>query len=199
MATATVTNGRSAPRPARRKFAEHGVFGMALFVFAEAMLFMGFISAFVIAENGAPPGTWPPPGQPRLPVATTALNTVALLASGVALFLAHRAFRRAGPRPGLAAMRLAFLLGTFFVAFQGFEWARLLAQGLTLTSSLLGAFFYLIVGTHALHAVGALVGMGFAWRSMTQGTLTASRLGAVLVFWSFVVLMWPLIFLLVYL
>ena len=48
------------------------------------------------------------------------------------------------------------LLGAFFVLFQGVEWVALLREGLTLTSSTHGAFFYLIIGTHALHAVVAL-------------------------------------------
>jgi len=86
-----------APAP-RRGLTDHGVFGMALFVFTEIMLFMGFISAYVIVENAALPGLWPPPGQPRLPVERTAFNTAVLLASGVLLFFANRAFRARGAR-----------------------------------------------------------------------------------------------------
>ena len=44
----------------------------------------------------------------------------------------------------------------FFVVFQGFEWVRLIGEGLTMTSGTLGAFFYLIVGMHALHAFAAI-------------------------------------------
>ena len=50
---------------------------------------------------------------------------------------------------------LVMLLGAFFVVFQGAEWLALIGQGLTLTSSALGSFFYLIVGSHGLHAVGS--------------------------------------------
>ena len=74
----------------RGRIAEHTVIGMGLFVFAEIMLFAGFIAGFIISERSAVPGTWVTTDQPRLPVASTAFNTAALLASGVLLFFANR-------------------------------------------------------------------------------------------------------------
>jgi len=178
---------------------ENGVVGMAIVVFVEVMLFAGFISAFIIVRNSTPPGLWPPPDQPRLPVATTAFNTAMLLASGVLLFLAHRAFGRRGHRPAARRMGIAILMGGLFVAFQGVEWVRLIGQGLTLTSSQLGAFFYTIVGAHALHATAAIAALGIQWRAMRAGRLSPSAFGAGQLFWYFVVLMWPVIYWQVYL
>jgi cytochrome c oxidase subunit 3 len=184
--------------PERRgRFVEHGVFGMALFVFTEVMLFAGLVSAYTIARATALPGMWPPANQPRLPAGTTLFNSVVLLASGVALVLAQRAFKR-GAAAAAGPMAVAMGLGAFFVVFQGVEWSRLLAQGLTLTSSLHGAFFYTIVGAHALHAVGALAGLAWAWNLLRRDRLNASAFGAVQLFWYFVVLMWPVIWLRVY-
>ena len=57
----------------------NGVFGMTLFVLAEAMLFAGLISGIEIIKASSM--VWPPPGQPRLPIGETALNTAALVAS----------------------------------------------------------------------------------------------------------------------
>src|SRR5690349_1824396 len=113
---------------------------MLIFVMAEVMLFAGFISAFAVTKAGTP-GGWPPPGQPRLPIEVTALNTLALLASGVLLFRANRDFSRA---PGRASriVLASMLLGGCFVLFQGIEWVRLIGQGLTLTSSQQGSFFF---------------------------------------------------------
>jgi len=191
---ATVT---SAPR--RHKLVENGSFGMALFVFTEVMLFAGFISAFMIVKTTALPGMWPPPGQPRLPIESTALNTLALFVSGVLLFLAHRAFSKRGPAAANRLMLGAIALGTVFVVFQGAEWVALIRQGLTLTSSQLGSFFYLIVGAHGLHAAGALVALLYYWRQMSQDRLTRSAFGGISLFWYFVVLMWPFIYWKVYL
>jgi cytochrome c oxidase subunit 3 len=186
--------------PLRREgLALNGVFGTALFVFVEVMLFAGFISAFIIAENSAMPGMWPPPGQPRLPIASTAVNTVALLLSGVALFLAQRAYQSKGPRAAQPMLVVAIALGTFFVGFQGAEWLALIRQGLTVTSSQLGSYFYLIVGCHAAHAVVALGILFACWRALRAGRLGPSLFGGAQVFWYFVVLMWPALYALVYL
>lgn len=185
-----------AARP--RRPAENGVFGMALFVFVEVMMFAGMISAYLIVELSAMPGLWPPPDQPRLPVERTLVNTAALLASGVTMFAARRAFAR-GARAAERWLLATILLGGFFVAAQGAEWAALLRQGLTLTSSQLGAFFYLIVGAHAVHAIAAIVTLASCWPALRAGRLTASRLGAAQLFWYFVVLVWPLLYWLVYL
>jgi cytochrome c oxidase subunit 3 len=180
------------------RLVENGVFGMAIAVFVEIMLFAGFISAFLIVRDSTPPGLWPPPDQPRLPFGRTAINTASLLASGVVLLLAHRAYSRRDARAAQRLLGVSILLGGFFVVAQGAEWLRLIAQGLTLTSSQLGAFFYTIVGAHGLHATVALSVLAADWRALRAGRLTASAFGAAQLFWYFVVLMWPAIYLLVY-
>jgi cytochrome c oxidase subunit 3 len=174
----------------------HGTLGMVLFVVAEAMLFAGLISAFAVVQSGAL--VWPPPDQPRLPVGATALNTAALLASGGFLFVAHRAFHRGDRAAMRSPMLISLGLGTFFVLFQGFEWVQLIGQGLTMTSSSLGSFFYLIVGMHALHAISALLLLASACVKLQQGWLTEGRFGAAEVFWYFVVGVWPILYGVVY-
>ncbi len=174
----------------------NGVLGMILFTLTEIMLFSGMISAFSIVRASSP--IWPPPNQPRLPIEETAINTFALFLSGLCLYLAQRRFstdRASAKLPLLAAIAL----GSFFVLFQGWEWASMLAQGLTLTSSTLGSFFYLIVGAHALHAIVAIGLLVHAWRRLVSGWLQPSQLATVAVFWYFVVGAWPLIYWRVYL
>jgi cytochrome c oxidase subunit 3 len=173
-----------------------GVLGMLLFVFTEAMLFAGFISAHAVVKAGSQ--EWPPANQPVLPFAATMLNTAALFASGVFLVLAHIAFRKHADKARVPLM-IATLLGLFFVIFQGREWAALLAQGLTLTSSPYGSFFYVIIGVHALHAIAAIGGLTWAWLRLKQGRLAATELWTVETLWYFVVLVWPMIYFRVYL
>src|SRR5712671_6235797 len=64
---------------------------MFIFVGTEIMFFSGLISAFIVVKAGA---LWPPPGQPRLPIKATALNTLVLFASGFALLKTNRAFAK---------------------------------------------------------------------------------------------------------
>ncbi len=190
-------SGRSEPRKSPHLISS-GVLGMIMFIFTEAMLFAGLISAHAIVKAGAAGQMWPPFGQPRLPLESTALNTAALLASGLILVAAHFAYQKQRSR-ALVPMALSVLLGLFFVVFQGVEWAALLADGLTMQSSAYGAFFYLIVGTHAVHAIGAILGLTWAWFRLRRGLLTPSQFGTVQVFWYFVVLVWPILYLKVYL
>ena len=173
-----------------------GVLGMLIFIVTETMLFAGMISAFLIVKSGAM--VWPPPDQPRLPIEQTAFNTAALIASGLALYWAQRRFaedRQSAKGPLLTAM----LLGGFFVVFQGFEWVALISQGLTLTSSNLGSFFFLIVGMHALHAVAAIGVLFYAWLRLQRGWLVQSQLLTAAVLWYFVVAVWPVVYVVVYL
>jgi heme/copper-type cytochrome/quinol oxidase subunit 3 len=96
-------------------------------------------------------------------------------------------------------MLISLALGVFFVGFQGVEWFRLLKQGLSLTSSNHGAFFYVIIGTHAAHAVAAIIALALATLSLMRGRLQHSTFLAVQVFWYFVVGVWPVLYLRVYL
>ena len=180
----------------RQQLIPDAVLGMLLFVLIEVMLFAGMISAFAIIKSSAP--VWPPLDQPRLPAGATAFNTAALLASGVFLFRARRVFER-NRASALRPLGFALGLGAFFVLFQGAEWVGLVRQGLTLTSSSLGSFFYLIVGTHALHAVAAIVLLGRIWLRLRRGWLTSAQLATAEVFWYFVVGVWPILYLVVYL
>jgi len=185
------------PSPKRQPVIENQVLGTLVFIVTEIMTFAGLISGLVIVKANHL-GPWPPPDQPRLPIEATAFNTLVLLASGVALYQAWRAYKR---QPALARrpLALAIGLGLFFVIFQGFEWVQLIGQGLTMTSSTLGAFFFLIVGAHAAHAVVAIVLLGLCYRRLTRLELEPGTFLGVQMFWYFVVGLWPILYVQVYL
>jgi heme/copper-type cytochrome/quinol oxidase subunit 3 len=187
---------RLASESARNPVVPNGVLGMTLFIASETMLFGGMVSAFTIVRSSAV--LWPPLGQPRLPFAETAVNTAALLLSGVFLYLAQRAYTR-DPSRALRPLGISLLLGGCFVLFQGAEWVALVGEGLTITSSTLGSFFYLIVGMHGLHALAALGLLVHTWLRLRQGWRVQSQLAAAQVFWYFVVGLWPILYLVVYL
>jgi cytochrome c oxidase subunit 3 len=180
----------------RNAIGPSAVIGTLIFVVTELMLFAGFLSAFTITR--AAYIVWPPLGQPRLPVEETLINSAALLLSGVVLFFANRAFVK-DPARAKKPLLVALALGSFFVVFQGVEWVRLIGEGLTITSSNHGAFFYLIVGTHAAHAVAAILMLGLMFRRLLRGTLQHSSFLAAQVFWYFVVGVWPVLYMRVYL
>jgi heme/copper-type cytochrome/quinol oxidase subunit 3 len=172
------------------------VLAMLIFVITELMFFAGFVSAFTIMRGSAV--IWPPLDQPRLPIGQTAFNSALLLASGLLLYVAGRR-QRARPDQARRLLLGAIALGAGFVVLQGREWVQLLAQGLTLRSSALGSFFYMIVGTHALHALVALGVLGWFWLRLGRAAVPRATLAAAEIFWYFVVGVWPVLYWRVYL
>jgi cytochrome c oxidase subunit 3 len=187
----------SAPPSQRSPVIASPVLGVLIFVVTEVMLFAGLISGLAIAKASTL-GPWPPPDQPRLPIEATAFNTVILLASGIALYYAQRAYKRQ-PLTAKTPFKVALGLGTFFVVFQGVEWVRLIGQGLTLTSGSLGAFFYVIVGMHALHAIAAILVLCWMYLRLARLELPPGSFQAARIFWYFVVGLWPILYVQVYL
>ena len=196
--TTTIESGLSSQAGSGSKRLPNAVLGMIIFIAAEIMFFAALMSAHTIARSSAMGGIWPPAGQPRLPVEQTAVNTAILLLSGVLLWIGNRRMSTERER-ALQYVAGAIVTGAAFVLFQGVEWVALVREGLTMTSSNHGAFFYLIVGAHALHAVAAIIALAWVYVLMRRGTLSLSTFAATQVFWYFVVILWPVIYLRVYL
>jgi len=100
-------------------------------------------------------------------------------------------------------MILASILGILFLSIQGYEWIKLVNFGLTLQSSVYGGMFYLIIGTHAIHVAGGLLWLLTITYFSINGRLDSSRnesnkFKASALYWYFVVLLWPILYLLVY-
>ena len=172
---------------------------MLIFIFTEAMLFAGLISAHTITRASSAVG-WPPPGQPRLPVENTAVNTAALLLSGVALlYRAARVPARSAPR-------------AFVPLVVGDRARRLLRR---LPGRRVGTADRRGPDAHLEHARRVLLpdrrhpraarrwprsaALGWAAVRLRRSVLPPSTLGAAALFWYFVVGVWPIIYLRVYL
>jgi heme/copper-type cytochrome/quinol oxidase subunit 3 len=167
---------------------------------AEAMFFGGMVAAFLHLRLGA--AVWPPPGQPRLPVGLTALNTLVLLASSYTVVRALRAVRAGDQRRLVTWLRVTLGLGALFLAVQGVEWARLVHFGLTASSSAYGSTFYTLIGTHGVHVLGAVGWLAVVLGAAGRGRYTAGAhvgLTTCAMYWHFVVAVWPLLYVLIYL
>jgi cytochrome c oxidase subunit III len=207
------TNGRLPPVPPERGWGgdddrdgtpprrlDNLRLALLFFMGAEVMFFAALVSALFVLRVGM--AAWPPPLEPRLPLAVTTVNTLVLISSSVSMTAALRALRRGDGRRFLTMLSATAALGALFLVVQGYEWIRLIGFGLTLSSSVYGATFYSLIGLHALHVAGALV-----WLVVT--TLLAARerfangritpVQACAMYWHFVVGLWPVLFVSVYL
>jgi len=174
--------------------------GLLMFLGAETMFFAGLIGAFVVFRLGST--TWPPPFQPRLPVAVTGINTVILLLSGITMRLALRAIRANRLSGLMRYLLMTLFLGGLFLAIQGYEWARLVHFGLTMSSGVYGATFYTLIGCHGLHVLGAVLWLMIVGMLARRGRFTPQRHTGVELcgmYWTFVVALWPILYGLVYL
>ena len=89
-------------------------------------------------------------------------------------------------------------MGAFFVSLQGYEWVKLVSFGMTMQNSLFGSCFYLLIGSHGLHVLSAVLVVGFFFTKLVQGKLTVDNFKALRIYWYFVVMIWPILYGLVY-
>jgi len=181
----------------RRKLVPSSVLGMIMFVMSEMMFFGALISAFLIVKSGNI--MWPPPGQPRLPIGLTAVNTLFLVGSGVLVYLSNKSLSRGDKLGAKKLLGYAILCALIFLGIQGYEWVNMLQHGLTMTSSTYGSFFFMIIGCHGLHVLGALLFLINIYRKFSLETFRPESYWGGQVFWYFVVGVWPVLYVLVYL
>jgi cytochrome c oxidase subunit 3 len=175
----------------------NSVFGTLIFVATEVIFFTALLSAFLIIKAGT--RGWELPTEGRLPMLATAASTGLLLLSGLYAHLAARQFGAFGHTPQVRLLLgLAGVLATAFVLIQSYEWLQLLHYGMTLAPGMFAACFCLVIGTHGIHAVAAVILMGVAWQRSRAETLQTAHLQAMQIFWYFVVGIWPVIYSAVY-
>jgi cytochrome c oxidase subunit 3 len=189
-----VTTASFAIPDERESSLDPSLVGMVIFLMTELMFFAGMIVAHSVLWAQEP--SWPPPGQPRLPMGLSVVNTIVLLTSGLCL---AEALRR--PDWSRLLFRSSLVLGTLFLVVQGYEWVRMLEHGLTAYSGgVYGGFFYAIIGSHAAHALAGLGVLLWMNNRLTEEGF-GGKISEYLVpslFWFFVVGVWPILFVTLY-
>ena len=152
-------------------------------------------------------------GQEMLNIPFAAVNCIILVSSSVTCQFGVFAAERLQPaRTGSIfqftqwGMRewyvLTFILGAIFVSGQVYEYAELVHEGLTLSSSPFGSTFYLTTGFHGLHVTGGLlaflvvIGRTFAAKRFGHAEETAAVVTSY--YWHFVDVVWIALFISVY-
>lgn len=98
---------------------------------------------------------------------------------------------------------LTYLMGATFIAGQVTEYATLVHEGLTISSSPYGSVFYLATGFHGLHVTGGLIAFVFvlARTYMARKFTHEQAVSAIVVsyYWHFVDVVWIALFATIYL
>jgi cytochrome c oxidase subunit 3 len=160
---------------------------------AIAMMFAALTSALFVREGSA---TTDWHHITLLPILF--FNTMALIASSVALELARRrvaAYMRGQASSRSSAMlwlNMTMLLGLVFVVGQYLAWLNLRSQGLYLPTNPNSSFFYVFTGVHVIHVLGGLGGLSrviLKFRSTTH-PLRRSTIDATSYYWHFMGMLW---------
>ncbi|KRC63413.1 cytochrome B [Aeromicrobium sp. Root236] len=186
--------------------------GTIVWLSSELMFFAGLFAAYFTIRNISP-NLWSQETA-KLDVPFAAVNTTILVLSSVACQFGVFAAERGKPgRSGklsqvkLWGMRewfvLTYLMGAIFIAGQATEYANLVTEHVTISSSPYGSLFYLATGFHGLHVVGGLIafllviGRTFAARKFTH----EQAISAIVVsyYWHFVDVVWVGLFATIYL
>ena len=98
---------------------------------------------------------------------------------------------------------LTYIMGAIFIAGQATEYASLIHEGVTISSSAYGSVFYLTTGFHGLHVTGGLIafilvlGRTFMARKFTHEQAVSAIV--VSYYWHFVDIVWIALFATIYL
>ena len=130
------------------------------------------------------------------------LNTFLLLVSSLSVVLGLSSIEN-GNRNGLVLGLVATaVLGAAFVTIQGFEFSKLVSDGVVFGNSQFASAFYFLTGNHGLHVIiGVLWCLVVVVRALRGGITKAEHLGVEIfgLYWHFVDVVWIIIFTVVYL
>lgn len=177
-----------------------GKLGMWVFLASEIMLFGAFISSYVVLRMGSPLFGVPSEEILGRPLAT--LNTFILITSSITMVLALAAIQRDNINRFSIYLIATMLLGLGFLGVKAFEYQHKIHEGLTLSSSLFGSFYYTLTGLHALHMIGGLIFNLYILINGRRGNFSGGRWERVEyagLYWHFVDLVWVILFPIFYL
>lgn len=187
--------------------------GTIVWLSSELMFFAALFAMYFTTRAVQGPEIWAEETS-ILNIPFAVLNTTVLVLSSVTcqfgVFAAERyQARRTGSLLKISGwgMRewfsLTILMGAFFIAGQVYEYAALVSEGLTLSSTAYGSVFYITTGFHGLHVTGGLIAFLIVLlrvakaRRFTQSQATTAIV--VSYYWHFVDVVWIALFSAIYL
>ena len=186
--------------------------GTIVWLASELMFFAGLFAMY-FTLRAAVPDEWAEQTA-KLNVTFAAINTTVLVLSSVTCQMGVWAAERFQPvrsgsllqvnRWGMNEwMTVTYVMGAFFIGGQVFEYAALVHEGLTISSSPYGSVFYLTTGFHGLHVIGGLIAflflLGRSFSAKRFGHHEATTAIVTSYYWHFVDVVWIALFAVIYL
>jgi len=169
------------------------------FIGSECMLFGTLIATYLSYEGKSVVGPTP---QEILNIPLTSVSTFVLLMSSLAMVLALAAVMRGDTRYSRVWLATTAGLGVVFLGFQAFEFTHFVSEGLTISTNLFGATFFVLTGCHGLHVLVGVIWIVTLLIMSARGKLGPEKAMNVEIaglYWHFVDVVWIVIFTVVYL
>ncbi len=188
---------------------------MWIFLLSDTFIFGCFLTSYMSVRMATTDG-WPNPSEVfaltiaghKIPLILIAIMTFVLISSSGTMAMAVNYAYRRDRRKTAALMLATAAFGVCFVGMQGFEWTKLILEGVRPWGNpwgapQFGACFFMITGFHGLHVTLGVIYLSIiAWR-VRSGRYESHGNYAIVeiagLYWHFVDLVWVFIFAFFYL
>jgi len=207
-----MSQATTAPSPIHATRPNQVAVGTIVWLSSELMFFAGLFAMYFTLRAEAPDQweLWTPKLNVPFALANTTVLVLSSFTAQAGVWAAERYqarregsvfdFRRWGMQEWFV---LTYIMGSIFIAGQVYEYAGLISEGLTISSSPYGSVFYLTTGFHGLHVLGGLIAMlfvlGRSFVAKKFGTHEATTTIVVSYYWHFVDVVWIALFTVIYL
>jgi len=187
--------------------------GTIVWLSSELMFFAALFAMYFTTRAVQGPDVWLE-STSILAIPFASINTTVLVLSSVTCQFGVFAAERFQPRRTGTLLQvskwgmrewfsLTFLMGSFFIGGQIYEYAHLVQEGLTLSSNAYGSVFYLATGFHGLQVTGGLIAFLLVMLRVSKarrfGHSQATSAIVVSYYWHFVDVVWIALFAAIYL
>ncbi len=174
--------------------------GTIVWLSSELMFFAALFSMY-FTLRAVNPEVWAAETE-LLNIPFASINTTILVLSSVTCQLGVFAAERGDVKGLRRWFIITFLMGSVFIGGQVWEYAELVHEGLTLSSSAYGSAFYLTTGFHGLHVTGGLIAFLFVLATTYVAKRfthdQATRAIVTSYYWHFVDVVWIALFFMIY-
>ena len=165
------------------------------------LMFFAALFAMYFTLRAVNPEVWAAETE-LLNIPFASINTTILVLSSVTCQLGVFAAERGDVKGLRRWFIITFLMGSVFIGGQVWEYAELVHEGLTLSSSAYGSAFYLTTGFHGLHVTGGLIAFLFVLATTYVAKRftpdQATRAIVTSYYWHFVDVVWIALFFMIY-
>ncbi|XBC42192.1 MAG: cytochrome o ubiquinol oxidase subunit III [Buchnera aphidicola (Meitanaphis elongallis)] len=175
------------------------LFGFWLYLMSDCIVFATLFSVYMVMKNNIANG---PSGREIFNFSIVVMESLLLLFSSFSYSFVLLEIKRYNKNRVIFWFLMTFLLGTMFLMLETFELVNLIQRGYGPTCSGFLSAFFVLLSTHGIHVVFALLWILVIIKQVVMFEITHktyTRILCLSLFWHFLDIVWIFIFSIVYL